>query len=149
MCIFPSRCEGVVELPFSSPNVFYLVHPDISAAKLPPLLQILQQLREKGCLEEKCELRTHPTSSCGPVSTVAGMGRTVPSTLTQVKDILCWGQNRGKLILLELYKMKMVNATSLALTHYLKGDSGFTFFLIKKLGVLKLKCWLVYTTASK
>lgn len=89
------------------------------------------------------------TSSYNPVSTVAGMGRTVPSTLTQVKDILCWGQNRGKLILLELYKMKMVNATSLALTHYLKGDSGFTFFLIKKLGVLKLKCWLVYTTASK
>lgn len=26
------------------------------------------------------------------------MGRTVPSTLTQVKDILCWGQNRGKFL---------------------------------------------------
>lgn len=81
--------------------------------------------------EEKHELRTHPMSSHGPVSTAAGMGRAVPSTPTQIKEtinILYWGQNRSKFLnfLGIIVRGKWRTPRSLALKHYLKGNSGFT-----------------------
>lgn len=88
--------KELLELPFSSPDLFHTLSILSYFSSRALLLWILQQL-EEGCSEEKQGIRTHRSSSSGLWSTTgAGISQTVPSAPTQLREYkIFWiGDNR-------------------------------------------------------